>query len=814
MPKYFLALLFAFCSVAQVYGQYQITGKVIDSETGEPLPAAHVIIKDTYKGTITNADGEFSLGVSELPVTLVARFIGFESQEKVVSNKSNPANFVLKPSVADMGEIVVTGEDPAIAIMREVIRRKKIWRANLETYQAEAYTRQQLKNDTSIVSITESISTAYWDKEKGSREVLRSKRQTANISGSDNFAGVSYLPNFYDDNLDIAGFDVVGVTHPDALSYYTFVLEDMQPLDGKPVYEISVTSNRKLQPLFEGTIYVLGEEYALLEVNLKPNSVIAFPPPVQDFNLTYSQQFSNFGGDFWLPVDVRINGLIEVGIVGLRFPPIGFKQIAKLNDYQVNITLPDSIFEEKRMVSTDSSTIHSGDSLFVKEVDLIPLSKEEELAYETIDSTVTLEKAFQPKGFLVRFLDLTIEQNNGEDSQQRRKETKGDSAQSATQGPSLLSKLRRNFSISGRYNRVDAFYGELKFDAAVIPKTLYVNATVGYSLGYESISYSGGLSWRPMINKKRRTSFFADYAAKTETRYHSRLYDPFITGFMPLLGYHDYYDYYRNEGFQIGGTHWVQALRADFKATYKLEEHSPINYKTSYDILGQSRIQRPNSYIDEGTLSAVELTLSSGSDRKAFGAIGAKDWMLSVEQSAKVLGSSWNYTRFEIDLFRRYETFYRRRFFPNTLDMRLNAGSYIGDLPVQKNGVLDAALGVLTPFGAFKTKRFIPYEGARYIALNAEHNFKSVPLELLGWRNATKTGLSVIAFGGIGKTWVRESQELEFNQRYGAVPHVPENWHLEAGLSLSNIFSILRVDAAYRIDEPGFFIGLNIARFF
>ncbi|HBQ58055.1 MAG TPA: hypothetical protein DD671_00055, partial [Balneolaceae bacterium] len=147
---------------------------------------------------------------------------------------------------------------------------------------------------------------------------------------------VSYLPNFYDDNLDIAGFNMVGVTHPDALKFYNFSLEDIQSLDGQVVYELSVSSDRKLQPLFEGTIFVLGEEYAVLEMDLKPNSVVQFPPPVQDFDLSYKQQFSNFGGEFWLPVDVRIEGLVEIGVVGLRFPPIGFRQVARLSDYEVN----------------------------------------------------------------------------------------------------------------------------------------------------------------------------------------------------------------------------------------------------------------------------------------------------------------------------------------------------------------------------------------------------------------------------------------------------------------------------------------------
>ncbi|MBD3617516.1 MAG: carboxypeptidase-like regulatory domain-containing protein [Gracilimonas sp.] len=812
-----LILLLLIAGYGEIAAQSTLSGRIADAETGEPLPAAHVIIKDTYKGTISNEDGEFSLMVRELPVTLVVRFIGFESQEKTVKENSGPVDFLLKPSVAEMGEIVVTGEDPAIAIMREVIRRKQIWRENLNTYKAEAYTRQQLKNDTSIISISESISIAYWDKKRGSREVLKSKRQTANMDEAANFAGVSYLPNFYDDNLDVAGFDVVGITHPNALSYYDFSLEDIQALDGQVVYELSVSSKRKLQPLFEGTIFVLGEEYALLEVDLKPNSVVVFPPPIQDFNLSYTQQFSNFGGDFWLPVDVRIEGLVEVGVVGLRFPPIGFKQVAKLNEYEVNIPLPDTLFKSREMLSVDSTTIHSGDSLFISEVDVIPLDNEEQKAYETLDSTATLEKAFRPKGFFTRFIDWEEEDNSGgsgSGSSGSGNRNGSSSGNSASSGSSLFNKLTRDLSILGRFNRVDAFYGGLKHERRYIDNRVTSEVFTGYSTGYDdgTFSYGGKLVWRPLKNT-RRFSVFSGYSAETETRYNSDMFNPVMTSVTSLMGYIDYFDYYRNEGIEVGAAQFMRGY-GTLSLRYSYEDHSSINFKTNYDLFGRTLNQRPNSYVNEGRLSAIEVSLQNGNDKKALGAIGADDYLFSIEHSAKFMGSSWDYTRFKIDLYRRVETFYQRRFFPNTFDMRLNAGTYLGDLPIQKNEVLDVAQGIFTPFGAFRAKRFLPYEGASYVALNAEHNFKSVPLEMLGWRNATQTGLSIIAFGGIGKTWVQQEQANEFNNRYGFGPNTTEDWHIEAGLSLSNIFNLFRADVAYRIDDPGIYLGISIARFF
>lgn len=812
MKKTLSFFLFLILFSLSAHAQIKITGIVADAQTGERLPAAHIVIEGTYTGTIANEDGEFSIMVKSFPTTIVVRYIGFETQKKIVnSNHTGPLDFLLKESVAEMEQLVVTSEDPANAIMREVIARKKIWRAKLNTYTAEAYSRQQLLNDTTIVSVSESVSEVFWDKKKGPREVLKSRRQTANIEGSNNFAGVSYLPNFYDDELDIAGFDVVGITDERALKYYTFKLVEYTSIDDKVVYEISVEPKRKLQPLFEGTIFVLDEEFALLSVKLKPNKVIVFPPPVQDFNLYYEQQFSNFGGDFWLPVDVRMDGLVEVGVIGLRFPPIGFHLVSKINNYKVNIELPDSLYKDNSLFSVDSTSIDKVDSIFTNTVEPVPLSAKEELAYKSLDSTATLEKAFRPKGFLTRFLDLDDEDEDGNSGYTV--SSSGGSSSGTTSGSSGNYKqgpIRRflsDFSPIGRFNRVDVLNAGLKHERRYLNRRLESEIKLGYSLGYEELSYGAGLSWWP-LKKSRRLVVSAKYNADTESSYDSYLYGMTITSVMPLFGFDDYFNYYRNEKFQLATGYRPQRSRYTYRLYYNLEEHSSINYKTSYDILGRDNLQRLNPLIEDGTLSSVKFQILNGDLKNNFGVIELNGASFSIEQSSKVIGSDWDFTQFKLNIFKRFNTFYKKRFFPNTLDVRINAGTYLGDLPVQKNGALDASFGYITPFGAFRSKRYIPYQGASYFAVNAEHNFRSVPLEMLGWRNAPQTGLSIIAFAGVGKTWNSSSNTNQF----GVIG--TDNLHLEVGGSVSNIFNLFRFDLAFRLDDPGLYPGISIARFF
>ena len=808
---------------SQGFAQKVITGKIVDAKTNEPLPAAHVIIKGTYKGTIANADGEFSLKVDELPATIVVRFLGYESQEKRIdASHEGPLDFLMDEAYMELGEITVTGEDPAISIMKEVIRRKQIWREQLNTYRVDAYTRQQILKDTTIISISESISEAFWDRKRGNREVLKSKRQTANIGEENNFAGVSYLPNFYDDNLDIVEFDVVGVTHPDALKFYDFELVDYTKIDDRIVFEIEVSSKKKLQPLFEGTIHVLDIDYALISVKLKPNSVIVFPPPITEFNMYYEQQFSNFGGDFWLPVDFRMEGLVEIGVPGLRFPPIGFSQISKLNDYKVNVSLPDSLYNEGQWMRVDSTTIFKADSMFTNTVDVVPLSEKEKVAYETVDRNTTFEDEFRPKGFLARFIDWDdddefSDSDTGSSSDTVSVTVGASGRASQKKKDSAVRKFVNNLGVDARYNRVDALFAGLKHERRYADRRVQSRVRVGYSTGYEEFNHGADINWWPLKNT-RRFAVEAGYDFKTETSYNSELYDVVMAGSMSLFGYDDYFDYYRREGFFAGvryrprGSWWWNST---VSMRYRYEEHSSIDFKTSYDLFGVSNLQRLNPPINEGTLSSVEFRFESGEGKEAFGVIGADNIMLSVEQSAEFMGSDWNFTRFNVDIYRRYTTFYQRRFIPNSLDIRLNAGTFIGDLPVQKNGALDAALGYFTPFGGFKSQRYIPFEGASFAALNVEHNFRSIPLEALGWRGAAKNGLSIITFAGVGRTWLPQSQQQFFFDSIGYLPsNSNDEWHSEVGVSLSNIFSLFRVDLAFNINEQAFYPGFAFARLF
>jgi iron complex outermembrane receptor protein len=84
-----------------------ISGNVTD-DTGAPLPGVSVIEKGTVNGTVSDANGKFSLTVNSSESIVVFSFVGFVTQQHVVGAQS-VINVQLAGDPTTLSEIVVVG---------------------------------------------------------------------------------------------------------------------------------------------------------------------------------------------------------------------------------------------------------------------------------------------------------------------------------------------------------------------------------------------------------------------------------------------------------------------------------------------------------------------------------------------------------------------------------------------------------------------------------------------------------------------------------------------------------------------------------
>lgn len=84
-----------------------ISGKIRDT-LGEPMPGVTIIVKGSTKGTISTADGNFSIDNIALDATLIFSFIGMKTQEIEVSGRNN-IEVIMLDDVISLDEIVAVG---------------------------------------------------------------------------------------------------------------------------------------------------------------------------------------------------------------------------------------------------------------------------------------------------------------------------------------------------------------------------------------------------------------------------------------------------------------------------------------------------------------------------------------------------------------------------------------------------------------------------------------------------------------------------------------------------------------------------------
>lgn len=155
-----------------------ITGKVI-SASNETQPGASIVVKETTRGTVTDANGRFTIIAPSGNVTLVISSIGFEKQEKSVGPNLSEINIVLIENSGSLSEVVVT----ALGISREKKTLVYATQTVKPTELVEARDPNNMINSLSGKIANAVITQGSGGPGSGARVVLRGNRS---IQGSNN----------------------------------------------------------------------------------------------------------------------------------------------------------------------------------------------------------------------------------------------------------------------------------------------------------------------------------------------------------------------------------------------------------------------------------------------------------------------------------------------------------------------------------------------------------------------------------------------------------------------------------------------------
>src|ERR1041385_3460185 len=119
-------ILFLFSITAQA--QTMISGKVID-EKGQPVPGANIVLRDTYDGASTDANGAFAFNTEEKgPHYIDITFIGFKPFQKQVDINGNALAItaVVREEINQLDAVVISagsftaGEEKRRTILKAI----------------------------------------------------------------------------------------------------------------------------------------------------------------------------------------------------------------------------------------------------------------------------------------------------------------------------------------------------------------------------------------------------------------------------------------------------------------------------------------------------------------------------------------------------------------------------------------------------------------------------------------------------------------------------------------------------------------------
>lgn len=102
------ALVQVLC-LSMAFGQEQhVTGKVTSSDDQLALPGVNILVKGTTKGTVTDAEGNYSIDVPGEESILVFSAIGYATEEVAVNGRTR-IDMVMLLDVTQLSEVVVVG---------------------------------------------------------------------------------------------------------------------------------------------------------------------------------------------------------------------------------------------------------------------------------------------------------------------------------------------------------------------------------------------------------------------------------------------------------------------------------------------------------------------------------------------------------------------------------------------------------------------------------------------------------------------------------------------------------------------------------
>jgi len=676
-----------------------VEGTIYDAATRLPIPFATVRVMGADRSTLANREGRFRVVISETEYRLKFSHIAYFSElvDLSAGDSALSHDVYLHTCMVDVGMVKVYGRayDPGQQIIVEAIRRKEDILSKIHDYRYDAYTKLLVNDETDpdsaeIMLITETQVTAYWEQPDNYKQVITSRRQSANIEAENNLVTVGEILNFNRNRIELGRYSIVSPTAEDALDHYNYYLMDTVYLDSLAVFRLEIEPKNPDDPLFVGFIHIADSTYDVVMVDVGFSRGVEIPLLKGP---RYSQRFAQFENEYWMPIEIRFSAGVE-----FKFPlpgiprKLSFAHVASLYSYQFDAGHPGGTFGEY-VIEVDR-TADDIDSAAWFERQTIPLTDQEQAAYQRIDSVEN-----EPPSI-------------------------GKIALTGLGAAAYLLIIGEEDIF--RFNRVEGPFLGLGIETDRLHDRLDLRLKTGYAFDAKRSEHQVGATYR--LHDRRKLDLTFDFVNRVRHRPTIVSAPDYSPGFSVIINWYDPFDYYRVKGIDVS-TSLKLVDQTRLRLGYNDVRHYSMPVNSDFSLFGDDDEQpRDNPPIVEGRLRSVAAEFRYDS-RKMFNNKGEDIRIDDLQYLAFSVGieyASPDFVDNDFD-FRRYYVDIRRRqrsFGLGVTSLRLYAGASDGDLPPQRYFSVDFGDPYFFRRLGFSTLNETNFGGSRALVVCSHHNFR------------------------------------------------------------------------------------------
>lgn len=266
-----LLLAFFSCWAYSNISAQQLNGRIINSVNHNAIPFVNISIKNTYLGTVSDADGKYQLKVpmQYANATVCFSCIGYDSREVSVSQLLKNGDIVLTPADVQLGEVTIMPDSTLRSFLRKAYEKIP---ENYPFYptQYEAFYREGLQNNKRqyirlVEAITKANKSSYKNAQSGTVQLIESRKYI------DADSGQTFPISFYGGPHFIHELDCVKERYSFIKPHkdYEYTYEGLTKYNDEQVHQISFQPKAGSKKSFKGTMFIHVSTLSYLRFDLQ-----------------------------------------------------------------------------------------------------------------------------------------------------------------------------------------------------------------------------------------------------------------------------------------------------------------------------------------------------------------------------------------------------------------------------------------------------------------------------------------------------------------------------------------------------------------